>query len=292
VSARVGLIVTGKCEHRGLAESLQRIFPEARFEALGREPVDSFTSADVRDLPESPVPSTLQKLAARIVAEVEPGRMEGPLDLVVAIDDLELVNAPHPALVVARVREAVQAHLQSYRGTSDAAREKVMRRVRERCSFHLLAPMIEAYFFAEPAALARAGAARQSRVDASAIDLEAFVTGDPEYLQHPDVPHKQSPERKSWAIPMPGRAHHPKHYLRFLCDPSDPHTKRYTEAKAGAEALRQLAWEQVFSQDERVRLARALFEDLADGLGVPHPFPGVGHPATANFKNARVLRNL
>jgi len=195
VSARVGLIVTGKCEHRGLAASLQRIFPEARFEALGRQPVVSFTSADVRQLPESPVPTTLQKLAARIVAEVEPGRVEGPLDFV-----------------------------------------------------------------------------------------------DPDYLQHPDVPHQQSPERKSWAIP--GRARHPKHYLRFLCDPNDPYTQRYKEAKTGAEALSQLAWGQVFSHEERVQLARALFEDLSLGLGVPHPFPGSAHPATADFKSARVLRNL
>ncbi|WP_224364581.1 hypothetical protein [Hyalangium versicolor] len=290
MSARVGLIVTGKCEHRGLAESLQRIFPEARFEALGKQPMDSFTSADIRQLPVSPVPTTLQKFAARIVAEVAPGRTDGPLDLVVAIDDLELVNAPHPALVAARVRDAVQAHLRSYPGTSEAAREKVLQRVREKCSFHLLAPMIEAYFFAEPAALVRAGATRPSCVDASAIDLEAFVTDDPDYLHHPNVPHQQSPERKSWAIP--GRDRHPKHYLRFLCDPSDPHTRRYTEAKTGAEALRHLAWGQVFSHAERVQLARALFEDLADGLKVPHPFPGIGHPATADFKNARVLRNL
>jgi hypothetical protein len=77
-----------------------------------------------------------------------------------------------------------------------------------------------------------------------------------------------------------------------LCDPSDPHTKRYAEAKGGAEALRQLAWKQVFSHMERARFARSLFEDLALGLGVPHPFPGTAHPATANFKNAQVLRNL
>jgi hypothetical protein len=289
---RVGLIVTGRCEHRGLGESLSRVFPEARFEVLGREPVDSFTSADVRQMPESPAPSTLQKFAARIVAAVEAGGEEAPPDLVMAIDDLELVNAPHPELVVARVREAVRAHLARYQGTSAATREKVLRRVRERCSFHLLAPMVEAYFFAEPAALVRAGAVRPSQVNVSALDLEEFVTQDPDYLLHPDVPHKQSPERKSWAIPMQDRARHPKHYLRFLCDPSDPHTKRYSESKGGAEALRHLAWEQVLSHRERIQFARALFEDLAEGLGVPHPFPGTAHPATAAFRSARVLRNL
>ena len=292
MSRRVGLIVTGKCEHRGLGESLMRIFPDVRFEVLGREPADSFTSADIRQMPASPTPSTLQKFVARLVAAVEPGGREEPPDLVMAIDDLELVNAPHPALVVDRVRQAVRTHLQSYPGTSASARQKVIQRVRERCSFHLLAPMVEAYFFADPAALLRAGATRLSQVDATTIDLESFVTQDSDYLQHPDVPHQQHPERKSWAIPMPERAQHPKHYLRFLCDPSDPHTRRYAEAKGGAEALRLLAWTQVFSDTACVQFARSLFEDLSLGLDAPHPFPGTAHPATADFKNAQVLRNL
>ncbi|WNG51084.1 hypothetical protein F0U60_48370 [Archangium minus] len=287
MSASVGLIVTGKCEQKGLCDSLARVFPEVRFELLDR--VESFTSADVRELPEAAGSgTTLDKFAASLVAAVE----EEPPDLVVAIDDLELVNAPHPELVASRVRDAVHAHLARHTWTSEATRDKVTQRVRERCSFHLLAPMIEAYFFAEPEALVRAGAGRPSQVDASSIDLEAFVTGDPDFLNHPDVAHKQSPKRKSWAIPLPERARHPKHYLRFLCDPTNPYTDRYVETKGGAEALRKLDWARVFAHTERVRLARSLFEDIADRLGVPHPFPGQGHPATADFKNARVLRNL
>ena len=287
MSARVGLIVTGKCEQKGLCGSLERVFPETRFELLDR--VESFTSADVRELPDAAGPgTTLDKFAASLVAAVE----EEPPDLVVALDDLELVNAPHPELVAGRVRDAVQAHLARHSWTSEATREKVIQRVRERCSFHLLAPMVEAYFFAEPEALVRAGAGRPSRVDARAIDLEAFVTDDPGYLGHPVVPHKQSPKRKSWAIPLPERARHPKHYLRFLCDPANPLTDRYVETKGGAQALRELDWSRVFAHREHVRLARSLFEDIADRLGVPHPFPGQGHPATSDFKSARVLRNL
>ncbi len=287
MSAHVGLIVTGKCEQKGLCDSLARVFPEARFELLDR--VESFTSADVRELPESVVPgTTLDKFAASLVAAVE----EEPPDLVVALDDLELINAPHPEQVAGRVRDAVHAHLSRHPWTSEATREKVTQRVRARCSFHLLAPMVEAYFFAEPEALVRAGASRPSRVDAAAIDLEAFVTDDPDYLGHPPVPHKQSPKRKSWAIPLSERSRHPKHYLRFLCDPANPYTDRYVETKGGAEALRELDWSRVFAHRERVRLARSLFEDIADRLGVPHPFPGEGHPATSDFKSARVLRNL
>lgn len=284
MSARVGLIVTGRCEHRALSGSLQRVFPEATFSVLSREPLDSFTSADLREMPESRAPDSLRIFAERLVAAVED---DDPPDLVVAIDDLELVNAPHPELVAQRVRDAVHAHLQSHSWTSMGAQEKVTQLVRKRCSFHLLAPMVEAYLFAEPAALTRAGATRPARVD-PAIDLEDFVTDDPDYLGHPPMPHRQ--RLKSWAID--GRARHPKHYLRFLCDPADPYTQRYRESVGGAAALRELAWPQVFAHAERVRLARALFEDLADGLGVPHPFPGTGHPATSDFKRARVLRNL
>lgn len=282
MSQRVGLLVTGKCEERGLGGSLERVFTDVRFEVLDR--IESFTSADLREFPEEDVPSTLMKFAASLGAAVE----EDPPDLIVAIDDLELVNAPHPELVAQRMREAVQRHLQRHAWPSEATRQKVLQRVRERCSFHLFAPMVEAYFFADPEALVRAGGTRLARLDASSPDLESFRTDDPEYLRHPDVPHQQ--KKKSWAIPE--RARHPKHYLRFLCEPTQPHTDKYVEARGGAAALSQLAWGGVFAHAERVRLARSLFEDISDRLGVPHPFPGQGHPATANFRAARVLRNL
>jgi hypothetical protein len=207
---------------------------------------------------------------------------------VVAVDDLELVNAPHPQLVSDRVREAVHHYLHHYEWAADATRQQMIRRMRERCSFHLFAPMVEAYFFAEPTALGRAGSTRPARIHAGSLDLEDFLTDDPDYLAHPNVPHQQ--KRKSWAIPE--RARHPKHYLRFLCDPGNPLTKRYGETKEGVAALRELAWGLVFAHADRVRLARSLFEDISAGLNVPHPFPGEGHPATANFKAARVLRNL
>ncbi|WP_164007874.1 hypothetical protein [Pyxidicoccus trucidator] len=282
MSVRVGLLVTGKCEEKALGDSLGRIFPEARFELLDR--IESFTSADLREVPEPEVPTTLAKFAASIVAAVE----DEPPDLVVAIDDLELVNAPHPELVGRRVRDAVSRHLEHHDWSSEATRQRVVQRVRERCSFHLFAPMVEAYFFAEPEALTRAGATRLARLAVSRMDLENFLTDDPEFIQHPAVPHQQ--RRKSWAIAE--RARHPKHYLRFLCEPSNPFTDRYVETRGGASALNQLAWGQVFAHGDRVRLARSLFEDIASALGVEHPFPGESHPATASFKTARVLRNL
>lgn len=286
MSTRIGLIVTGRCEQKALAGSLGRVFPGVTFEVLDR--VESFTSADLSDAPVSPVPEpTVAKFAASLVAAVEED--EDSPEMVIALDDLELVNAPHPERVANAVRDAVSAHLQAHSWTSERTRQKVIQRVRERCSFHLLAPMVEAYFFAEPEALVRAGVTRAAVLEA-AVDLEDFVTSDPDYLSHPRVPHKQ--KHKSWAIEHPLRARHPKHYLRFLCDPTNPLTERYGETRGGVEALEKLDWTRVFSRAEHVRLARSLFEDIAHLLGVSHPFPGESHPATASIKLARVLRNL
>lgn len=61
-----------------------------------------------------------------------------------------------------------------------AATHREHRHVQElsrRCSFHLLCPMLESYFFGEPAALARAGAARPALLSASR-HLEAFESAD------------------------------------------------------------------------------------------------------------------
>src|SRR5689334_20565086 len=95
--------------------------------------------------------------------------------------------------------------------------------VRERCSFHLLSPMIEVYFFGEPAALTRAGARRAAKLDPAERDLEDFATDDPDFLSPADGKHPV------WATA--NRARHPKSYLRFLCDPTGANPRAYRETK-------------------------------------------------------------
>jgi hypothetical protein len=105
--------------------------------------------------------SDLAWFVAHLVAETYPGRHGTPPDLVIGVDDVELVNAAHPDVVVQVPRDAVRSHVEQT--WSGAARDRVYARLRDHCSFHLLKPMVEAYFFGEPAALERAGRVSSSR---------------------------------------------------------------------------------------------------------------------------------
>ncbi len=183
------------------------------------------------------------------------------------------------------MRAATTAYLDA-RWSNASRRERSAALVRERCSFHLLAPMIEAYFFGEPAALTRAGATRAAQVDGKTRDLEEFLTADADFLAPPDG-------GAVWA--RPERARHPKCYLQFLCDPTGTQRRAYRETKEGVAALRALDWPAVLEPVSYVRFARAFLADLAEGLGrhdVLASFQGEPHALTSRREPGNVLRNL
>lgn len=282
---RVALIVTGQVEHKALHESLARLFPGVNFESHLRE---SFTSAalspEPRLTPERP--TLVEKLATALVAAVDPGRTGTPVDLAFLIDDLELFNTTWPERAINHVRAAVRAHIEN-RWPNAERRARTEALVRERCSFHLLAPMVEAYFFGEPAALERAGAKRDARLDPSARDLEDFQTDDPDFLGPPDA------RGHAWQRPQRGR--HPKCYLSFLCDPSGQSRRAYRETHEGREALRSLDWAAVLEPTAHVRFARSFLKDLAEGLERPDiagRLNGLSHPITSSPGRDPILRNL
>lgn len=196
-------------------------------------------------------------------------------DVVVAVDDLELANADTPHHVVALVRDAV--------APPGHATHRELDRLRTRGSVHFLCPMVEAYFFGEPAALVRAGATRREILDPTA-HLEAFRAADPAFLALSDV--------RGHAWRSGDRAHHPKRYLRFLNDPGDDGVAAYRETRHGRDALATLDWAQVFAREPAgLAFAHSLFDDIADALGVATPFPGPCHPLTQR-RPGGVLRNL
>jgi len=81
-------------------------------------------------------------------------------------------------------------------------------------------------------------------------------------------------------------------YLSFLVDPEDEERAVYRETGGGCQALATLDWAQVFRYSPPgIAFAHSLFEDLADALEVPNPFPGASHPLTSP-KPGRLLRNL
>lgn len=301
---KVLLITTGVCEERGLPDSLGQLFPTLEFTSIRR---DSFTSDTLRPLAADPalppplVSSLAHKLAVELVAAVEPGQRGTPPDMVVLVDDLELANVGNEATVLAHVRQAVRDHLEHFAWPSASSRNRAIERVRERCSFHLLVPMLEAYFFGEPqpdgggvqGALLRAGAIQPSLFDRAQHDVEAFQVDQPDFADRTRFPDGAA----AWAVAL--RERHPKQYVRFLCnpDPKDRTQVPYREGKGGVSALRTLDWDTVLgSFPQRAQFARSLFADIADRFDLANPCSGDLAAATApkppDRTNPPVLRNL
>ena len=289
--SRVQLIVTGDLEQLALHRSLQRVFPAADF--LEPLRLDGFTSARIGDKAQAAVRQaglhsvpTVRKLAGAMVAEVEPGRrrFEVP-DLVVCIEDLELANADQPQVVIEHFLGALRAVMEKGPWGSQASKDRAEERLRERCSFHLLCPMVEAYFYGEAAAPRRAGAVRPNRFATGDADVEQFIVDDPDYQTPADG-------LRWWA--KPDRARHPKRYLDFLCtEPGDltaSSARQYRETDGGVRALEQLAWNAILALPGHAVFAGSLFADIADGLGEPWPDAAECSPHTRR-RVGGVLRN-
>ncbi|HEY4188553.1 MAG TPA: hypothetical protein VGP07_26015 [Polyangia bacterium] len=280
--ARVALIVTGSVEKAGLAASLQRAFPGTEFET---QQVDSFTSSRVGSRPSgTSLPGVVDKLARALVAAVEPGRNGTPPDLAIAVDDLELVNLDQPGIVVEEFRKAVDRHVNEH-DWNEPRRSRARDRLRARASFHLMVPMIEAYFFASSVSLAAAGV-----IDGSTSipdgDPEAFAATDPVYLgASPGQDPSRWPNSSNWA--KAGREGHPKWYLQYLLEPTS-----YRETKQGLAALKATHWRSIVAkQASQLCFARSLLSDLARGLDLPEgTISGDVHPSTSGV--GRVLRNI
>ena len=293
---RVALITTGKCEHRALHHALKRLFPEVEFESLPPDaPLNCFTSIEVRHLSDKNSPtnpdSSIRQLVATMVGAVIPGGIDDPFNFAFLIDDLELCNDGHPHEVVELVRKAVRSHVEQSKW-SLAKQERVVEAVRDKCSCHLLRPMVEAYFFGDPAALARAKAARPPQLDPT-CDFEQLLATDPEYLAVPDDNDKLKPHNGGTG----DRARHPKSYLTFLCDPTLTRKRPYAETKEGTSALESLDWHAVIqSAALKCPFLSAFLEDLS--WAVNAPLDWIAQEQTSELTRmklddpARVLRNI
>ncbi|WNG15619.1 hypothetical protein [Cystobacter fuscus] len=280
---RVQLVVTGEMERVALAASLRHAFPEDELEFWPTQKVQDFTSSRLGSHP-GRVPglkTRAREMAQAIVSAFEPGRFLNAIpDLVLAVDDLELVNVDQPHVVTAYLARELELTLKD-RKFLPADETRVREHLRRRASFHLFVPMPEAYFYAESAALTRAGAKAASRFDVAQHDTEAFEVDDPDYRQwlQRRAPNAVEPHR------------HPKQYLRYLCDPNASAERAYRETKEGAQALERLAWSEVTAREAREAYARALLEDFAEGIGANWQSPGPVAPLTAR-RSGGLLRNL
>jgi hypothetical protein len=291
---RVQLVVTGDMEQLALGLSLERILSTAGGDVQFLRPRKlgdgAITTCPLPALATPRTPTTVTRMAKALVTETLSGRTGSAPDLVVGIDDLELANIHQPHVVVAWIRRAIDEEVTARYPSRDAA-ERIKTVLRERCSFHLLVPLVEAYLFGEPAALARAGVASGVAVHRLGADVESFETNDPAFL-----PRAAAENAKKAALGAPWwrEERHPKRYLEFLVESSG--ALLYDETVEGVRALRTLDWPRVASSSALL-FARALFEDISDLLGISNPLgPGICSSHTYPAKNVRreslMLRNL
>lgn len=279
----VGLIVTGESERIGLAPALGRLFPQATFAVVpGR--VDGFTSRRIPATFTPPAPelgdTNEQKLINTLLGAITD--RNSSFDYAIVIDDLETENWGHAAVVTSYIRQVIEHIL---------ARETQRSRdlMREKCSFHLLHPMLEALFFGDANALDAAGASPTYPVQRAPGDVEQFTATDADYLNARDEPKRsRSQGIRRWAVV--DRVHKPKHYLMYLSE--QPGGTPYKETEGGVNALKSLDWTTLFTNPTEVTFARSLIEDIAAMLNVANPHPGDCAPETSQSTQQNVLRNL
>jgi hypothetical protein len=295
----IALIVTGDLEREGMKASLEAVFPDVDFRV---EQVSPITSSPLSLLPQERVlkkDNPAWRLVDRLWRSVTKLRSPDDItaaDYAMAIDDIELCNLrPHgdPSHITALVRTVAQRFLDD-RYPDPTEREFGAQALREKCSFHLLSPMIEAYFFGEQAALHRAGVPEGRPVLRKAGDLEDFQAEDPAYAAPSSVLWQQQRAKRLGGGLRLDPDRHPKDYLSFL---RDAHTPSPREKVRGADALKPLAWPGLTTNPAELPFLRALFEDIAEALGTSSPLgDGTASPLTWPVRNVDrstlTLRNL
>jgi hypothetical protein len=279
----IKLVVTGEMEKGALHTSLQGVFSGMRENQavhwLTPHRANGATSAC---LPQTnkPVPKMID-LANTMIAEVLYSNTGQRPDLVLVIDDLELNNAGQEALVARHFRLAIEAAIN--KSPKFMQKEVEIRRLlRERCSFHLLKPMVESYLFGDGKALQKV-TSKKAKLPAG-LDLEQFETNDDDYLPHCKAINARHPDAPNWREEC-----HPKRYLQFL-------NPDYSETGHGKAALEALNWGSLTNNAAHLQVIRALFTDLAQWFGIPNPLPGQAHPEfwvpSAGQHGSMVLRNM
>lgn len=314
---KIAFVPTGRTEWHGLPGAFGTLFPGHEFLVLPtrREitshpddfPAPGFTSAALQARHEDLPPEAACDLVARAAQAAVGDRSEKAADMVVVLEDLELANAAQPDRVTRVFRAAAIAHLRGLGSGRIEARTRGA--LLDRVSFHLLVPMVEALFFADPRALRIAGVpVEQPVIFADTRDPEDFWTGDPGYLAATETAcpcwsalpaSRQKKQRPKWLLTSSPRDRHPKGYLQWLCrDGAVPSCTSYHETEGGGRALAGLDWGTLVSRPpEQFQYLRALLADLEERLGEPSslgPVPGAQAPLTSRFtpRMDPVLRNL
>lgn len=286
--AIVALITTGRAEESAFADFLSAHF-EGCDVTFRTEFTDGFTSARLLEHFEK-APSNAARLAARLVAAVDPGaRIKGQqkADFAIAIEDIELANQDQAKRITEVFSNAVKAHVESVWPSRDR-QHTAFARIKEKASFHLLSPMLESYFFTDSQSIESMDLDPKI-VKKDSADAEQFRTDQEEYLS--SVDHLEPPftgwTSQKWF------GSHPKHFINYHFDTPaeyDPNNNLYRETSHGAEALRKLRTDSVFVDNQYCTFLRSLINDLSFALDFD-PVSGVENELT-KFGNGHTLRNI
>lgn len=274
-------------ERQALAESLCRCFPIQTSDGddVIWERSRKLNCTTSNRLPPNPTSTSTQMkaLARAMIDEAIDGKTGHPADLVIAIDDVEVANFGQEALIGQHFRLACQQALND-KASSTQTRARYAQIVQQRCSFHLLRPMVESYLFSDAEALAVAG------VPDSIVpmlryptDVEEFEVTDPSWL--PQCHHANGARHAQY--PWWREECHPKRYLEHLV--LQGAGSSYDETDQGRRALLNLQWTSAAAQPTSISLLRALFEDISDWFGVQNPL-GAGTVAAAFYPGKTVIR--
>lgn len=278
---RIRLIVTGDMEELALHKSLQQCFPSTRNNknVIWDTPrkLDCATSHRLRQdaLPSGP----MKNLAQAMLDDAIPGKNGKPADLVIVIDDVELGNLGQEHIIAKHFRMAVQNHLGKVKYSSNI--EEIKERLREKCSFHLLKPMVESYLFGDANALRVAGVPQtKTPMLVHPTDVETFETNDPSWLR---ICQDENAKRRE-LTPWWRHECHPKHYLEdYLIEGN------YEESQNGKDALEKLDWQQVPKCQTDILFIRSLFEDISTWFDIPNPI-GTGETSPDFYPSKSVRR--
>lgn len=289
----VQLIVTGDSEQLTLAKALGACFSaNSRGEPVSWCPtikIDEPAKSRLFPIHQVPAPNGLMmKLAESLSAVTEPTAPgQPPPDLLLVIGDIEINNLGNEQSLIEHLQAAVPLML-AKRSPSEQASLSIA--LRERCSYHLFRPMVEATFFGDAEALKVAGVSNKHQPMLNGVDIEEFESVDPVWLPKCQEQNLRHHKHAPWWR----HERHAKEYLIHLA--GRPGGLGYNERKRGADALRTLHWPTVVNSQPSPYL-RALFDDLADWLGVPSPLgptdPTLPRPPTALCPDpGRLLRNI
>ena len=314
----IQLIVTGDME-RFLPGLLARVFPATEVIFLPVEKTTAFTTCalslwdDVEPLP-PPDQLLAGSLATNLLAAIDPGSTGIPAHYAIAIDDVEVLNQSESGVraIRSQMGTAVRSVIQhgGYPSSSmKTAQEPVVigrgkpkhverpfdtpkRRafaLKNRCSFHLLRPMLEGPLFADPAAIR---AARPhppmlpSAFDRNICDPEHFQIDTPAYLALPDGYLPPGNLRATvWA--KANRRQHPKHYLEYLLDPTGTARRPFIEVEHGKAMMEAFDISTVFTHPGQMLFFQALICDIAHMANIAPPAGCSGMIPVPNL-----LRNL